>query len=263
MTTKLDESKQAYNRRRDYVLPDDADVERASLNARAKRDQEDAADQVARLDKIKRIGDAEGSACSVLNPVLETIQSAALRAKLKAEFECAEFEKAKARDEELLRLARDRLVLVTDQCPCERADGSMCGKPLRANQVECSACRNLAMRKPSNVSPKEWELEKQRRAKARADDSAARRQRNKELLRAKASAKKLKVKQASPPQSGSMPDVAAAGGVNLVLPSLPPRLPSPLQQQHIDQTLVDAFAETQLTSSAASACPSRVRHATS
>ena len=72
-------------------------------------------------------------------------------------------------DKEKVRLVQALTVPVDRMSPNVLANGETCEKFMEKNKIECTSCHRRKMRKPSNISQQEWEIEKERRAKARKD----------------------------------------------------------------------------------------------
>lgn len=164
----------------------------ASENARQLRQAEAQAEQAAFDGQVARVGNLEGSALEIQADVLKTINSATVRSKMLLELQTAEYLRLREQDKIMAQLARDRLIPEDQQCGNIKANGMICGKPLKKGQVECSPCREYQMRKPCNISPQEWDLEKERRAKERQRKKRARQLVNAKRVEERIIAKKVK-----------------------------------------------------------------------
>lgn len=161
-----------------YQVPIDQDVETARNFARARCD-EDAAMKRREVDtKINSIVSLKGDADMVRRQALNAIDDAATRARLGLEVANYENDERVQKRQLLLSVARDRIIPQDAQCQTEHADGTICGRPLKKNQLECRTCRASTLRKPSNMHPNEWERVKALRAQQRREQSNARKQRN-------------------------------------------------------------------------------------
>jgi hypothetical protein len=185
----LELAQQAYDLRMRRVAEmkngggDDEKLESARKRARALRNQEVKVEEAAVEREMMRVVTLEGDAKVVTADALSAIKSDKMKEKLKLELENHVYKKVQEESKCMTKLVRDRLISEAEQCPCERADGSICGRPISSKSHGiCSGCRSSQMRKPANLSLEEWDKEKKRREGIRSKEAQERRQRNKMLL---------------------------------------------------------------------------------
>lgn len=186
----LELSRQAYDLRMRRVADmkkngggDNEVLESARKRARALRSQEVKVEKAAVEREMLRVVTLEGDEKVVTADALNAIKSEKMKEKLKLEVENYKYKKVQEESKSMTKLVRDRLISEAEQCPCERADGSICGRPISCkSHGVCSGCRSSQMRKPANVSLEEWDKEKKRREDLRVKEAQDRRQRNKMVL---------------------------------------------------------------------------------
>jgi hypothetical protein len=104
--------------------------------------------------------------------VLAVINSDTVKARLQRDLDTVRRQKAEEADKALLEVTRARFLDPTKTCEQEKADGSLCGKPLGRRQIICKDCRAYETRMPPGITFEAWEAEKKWRAAARKRESA-------------------------------------------------------------------------------------------
>ena len=95
-------------------------------------------------------------------------------------------------DKEKIKLIHALIVPVDRMCPNILANGEPCEKFMEKYKVECTSCHRKKIRKPTNISSEDWEIEKDRRAKARKDKTRERNETNRKRIEELIKSKKLK-----------------------------------------------------------------------
>ena len=211
--TPLEVSQQAYALRNLRAGPDEK-LEAAIAKANAKRTQELQANHEAEVELVASMQEPK------IADAVTAITSKQLQRQLKHQAETAQELMERQRNAALVQVSWLGQVVVSawltsvqviqarfngdDVCQIEKPDGNPCGKPLARNQTMCAGHRAYQMRRPTSLTPKEWEAEKERREKEREQERLDRYKRNKDAADFKAKTKKLRtinVEQAAPLQA--------------------------------------------------------------